>query len=183
MSAFTRRHLQVALGILWLLDGGLQLQPFMFSHSFLTHVIEPTAAGQPRFVAVSILRAAHLMSRHLAFDNSGAAAIQVLIGVGMLVPRTVKPALLVSFAWALGVWALGEGFGVLPACPPTSPPTGPALPSRPAAASHRARWPTWTRRWAGRAPATGHRSPSGSPWWRPASAPASCMTNGATPPP
>jgi hypothetical protein len=71
--------------------------------SFLTHVIEPTAAGQPRIVAVSILGAAHLMSGHLAFYNSGAATIQVLIGVGLLFPRTVKPTLLVSFGWALGV--------------------------------------------------------------------------------
>jgi hypothetical protein len=109
----TRRILQVALGILWLVDGGLQLQPFMFSQGFLTQVIEPTAAGQPRVVAVSILGAAHLMSRHLAFYNTAAAIIQILIGVGLLFPRTVKPALLASFGWALGVWAFGEGFGVL----------------------------------------------------------------------
>jgi cytochrome b561 len=31
----------------------------------------------------------------------------------MLFPRTVKAALLMSFGWALAVWAVGEGFGVL----------------------------------------------------------------------
>lgn len=113
LPALTQRHLQIALGALWLLDGGLQFQPFMFSHSFLPQVIEPTAAGQPHMVAVSILGAAHLMSRHLAFYNTGAAAVQILIGVGLLYPRTVKPALFASFGWALGVWAFGEGFGLL----------------------------------------------------------------------
>jgi hypothetical protein len=91
----------------------LQFQPFMFTPSFLTRVIEPTAAGQPHMVAASILAVAHLMSRHLALYNTGAATIQILIGVGLLFPRTVKPALVASFAWALGVWVFGEGFGVL----------------------------------------------------------------------
>jgi hypothetical protein len=109
----TRRRLQVALGILWLFDGGLQFQPFMFSRSFPMQVIEPAAAGQPRIVAVSILGTAHLMSHHLALYNSGAATIQILIGVGLLFPRMVKPALLASFGWALGVRAFGEGFGLL----------------------------------------------------------------------
>jgi len=41
------------------------------------------------------------------------AGVQILIGVGLLVRQTVKPALVLSFAWALGVWGLGEGFGML----------------------------------------------------------------------
>lgn len=109
----TRRHLQVALGLIWLLDGGLQLQPFMFSGSFLPRVIEPAAQGQPAVVAAGVLDVAHLMSRHLPVYNTGAAATQLLIGIGLLFPRTVKPALVLSFGWALGVWAFGEGFGLL----------------------------------------------------------------------
>jgi hypothetical protein len=109
----SRRHLQIALGTAWLLDGGLQLQPFMFSRGFVTGVLEPAAAGQPYFIAVSILGVAHLMARHLALYNTGAALIQVIIGAGLLFPRTVKAALLVSFGWAGGVWAFGEGFGIL----------------------------------------------------------------------
>lgn len=114
LPLLTRRGLQVALGILWLLDGGRQFQPFIFSRGFLTQVIEPAAAGQPRTVVVSIPGAAHLMSRRLGLYYSGAATIQILIGVGLLFLRTVKPALLASFGWALGVWAFGEGFGLLP---------------------------------------------------------------------
>jgi hypothetical protein len=85
----------------------------MFSRDFLAQVIEPSAAGQPHIVAVAVLGAAHLMSGHLAFYNSGAATLQILIGSGLLSPRTVKPALLASFAWALGVWTFGEGLGLL----------------------------------------------------------------------
>jgi hypothetical protein len=112
-TLITRRRLQVALGLIWLLDGGLQLQPFMFSGSFLPQAIEPAAQGQPSVVATGVLDAAHLMSRHLAVFNAGAAAIQLIIGIGLLFPRTVKPALALSFGWALGVWAFGEGFGLL----------------------------------------------------------------------
>ena len=65
-TLITRQRLQVALGLIWLLDGGLQLQPFMFSGSFLPQVIEPAAQGQPSVVATGVLDAAHLMSRHLA---------------------------------------------------------------------------------------------------------------------
>lgn len=111
--AISQRHLQIALGALWLLDGALQLQPFMFSKSFLTTVIGAAAAGQPHFLGVTILDVAHLMARHLAFYNSSAASIQIIIGVGLLFPRTVRPALIVSFGWACGVWVFGEGAGML----------------------------------------------------------------------
>ena len=39
--------------------------------------------------------------------------MQILIGVGLLIRQTVKPALVLSLVWALGVWSLGEGFGML----------------------------------------------------------------------
>jgi hypothetical protein len=54
------------------------------------------------------LTAAHPFAWNLLF-----AAIQVLIGVGLLVPRTARLALIASIAWALGVWYLGEGLSGL----------------------------------------------------------------------
>ncbi|MGO9954613.1 MAG: hypothetical protein ACLP50_01295, partial [Solirubrobacteraceae bacterium] len=42
-----------------------------------------------------------------------AALAETSIGVGLLVRRTVKPALLVSFAWAVNIWLTGEGLGGL----------------------------------------------------------------------
>jgi hypothetical protein len=45
-----RRGLQLCLGLIWLLDAALQYQPVMFRSSFATMIIEPAAAGNPRFV-------------------------------------------------------------------------------------------------------------------------------------
>src|SRR5205807_2773962 len=38
---------------------------------------------------------------------------QLLIGIGLVYRRTVKLALLTSFAWAAGIWFAGEGLGML----------------------------------------------------------------------
>jgi hypothetical protein len=107
------RSIQVALGLLWLLDGLLQLQPFMFTKGFVSEVIAGNTAGQPAIIGVPITWAAHFMAPHIALWNTAFAVIQIAIGLGLLWRRTVKQALLLSFAWALGVWWFGEGFGGL----------------------------------------------------------------------
>jgi hypothetical protein len=107
------RSLQIALGLLWLLDGVLQLQPFMFGHRFITEVLLPSAAGQPAPVAHSIAWSAHLVAHHLVVWNGLFAAAQITVGVGLLRRRTVRTALVASFVWAGLVWWLGEGFGML----------------------------------------------------------------------
>lgn len=107
------RALQIALGSLWLLDGTLQCQPFMFSRAFVTKVIAPNAAGQPALVAQPIVWMSHLIEPRVALFNAFAAALQMLIGAGLLYRRTVKAALIASFAWAFGVWWFGEGLGML----------------------------------------------------------------------
>ncbi len=108
-----RRALQVALGSLWLLDAALQAQPFMFHRSFVAQVIEPNAAGQPGLIGHPIVWMGHLIAPRVALFNAFAVAIQLLIGLGLMHPRTVKPALLASFAWAAGIWWFGEGLGML----------------------------------------------------------------------
>ena len=112
-SLGTERGLQVALGLIWLTDGVLQLQPFMFTRSFVTQIITPNTIGQPRFVAWPITLAEHLIEPRVALFNAFVATLQILIGLGLLYRPTVKVALLSSFAWALGVWWIGEGLGGL----------------------------------------------------------------------
>jgi hypothetical protein len=107
------RALQIALGSLWLLDAALQCQPFMFHRSFATQIIEPNASGQPGLIGHPIAWMGDLIAPHVAIFNAVAAAVQLLIGLGLMHPRTVKPALLASFAWVAGVWWFGEGFGML----------------------------------------------------------------------
>jgi hypothetical protein len=109
LPRITRRQLQVALGLLWLLDAALQAQSFMFTSGFATQVIAPVGQGQPGFVSGPVHWASTVIAAHPVAWNIPFAGIQLLIGVGLLVPRTARLALGASIAWALGVWYLGEG--------------------------------------------------------------------------
>jgi hypothetical protein len=109
----TRRHVQIALGLLWLLDGGLQLQPFMLGTGFARQVIAPAAAGQPHFVAAPVQWGASVIAAHPVAWDVPFAAIQLLIGLGLLVPRTARLTLAASLPWSLGVWFFGEGLSGL----------------------------------------------------------------------
>lgn len=103
---------RVCLGLLWILDGALQFQAFMYSRGF-TQSLVSTASGQPAWLAESMRWAAHLAQRDLAVVNTLFALTQVLIGVGVLTRRAAKPALAASIAWAAIVWWFGEGVGML----------------------------------------------------------------------
>jgi hypothetical protein len=107
----TRRHLQIALGVLWLLAGVLQMQSFMYTRGFAEQIIAAAGQGQPGFVSAPLHLASTIIADHPAAWNVPFAAIQLLVGAGLLVPRTARVALAASIAWALGVWYLGEGLG------------------------------------------------------------------------
>lgn len=109
----TKRTVQIVLGLLWILDAVLQFQPKMFGTGFVSMVIAPNATGQPALVATSITRMAHFLSRDVALWNTVFGLAQLAIGVGILVKRTLRPALAASIGWAFGVWWFGEGFGGL----------------------------------------------------------------------
>lgn len=108
-----RRISQTALGAVWLIDGALQLQPAMFGKAFVTSVILPNAVGQPGIVALPLTWMAHDIQPHVALFNALAASLQVAIGLALVFPRTVKPALAVSFVWAASIWFVGEGLGAI----------------------------------------------------------------------
>lgn len=105
------RLVQVLLGCVWLADGALQLQPSMFGRGFVTGMLMPTAAGNPGPVASSITAMARFLEPHIAAWNVLFALTQLAIGAGLLLRRTVRPALAVSFAWSLLVWWFAEGLG------------------------------------------------------------------------
>ncbi|SEM18317.1 hypothetical protein [Streptacidiphilus jiangxiensis] len=109
----TRRHIQIALGVLWLLDGALQLQSYMFTSGFAHQIIDPAAAGQPVGVAAPVHWAAHLIAAAPVLTNTVFALGQLALGAGLLWARTARWALAASIAWALSVWLLGEGLGGL----------------------------------------------------------------------
>jgi hypothetical protein len=110
-SAGPRRRLQIALGLLWLLDAALQYQPYMFSRAFATKIISASAAGSPGPVASPVLAASRLMLHNPAAWNAVFATLQLALAVGLLWRPGVRAALTVSIAWSLAVWWLGESLG------------------------------------------------------------------------
>jgi hypothetical protein len=108
----TARRAQTVLGLIWLLDGGLQFQSFMYSKGFLQSLLAG-AAGQPAWLHASIVWGVRFANGDLGLWNTLFAVTQVLIGAGLLIRPLAKPALLASFGWALVVWWFGEAFGGL----------------------------------------------------------------------
>jgi hypothetical protein len=106
-----RRSLQLALGALWIVDGALQLQPFMLSRGFADHILQPAAAENPGWVSAPILYFAHLVASQPVLCDLLFGLIQLAIGLGLLLRRTVRPALIATVLWAVVVWYLGEGLG------------------------------------------------------------------------
>ena len=104
---------QVGLGLLWLIDGALQFQPSMFGQAFINGVILPGTTGQPAPIAAVMSWLADRIAPHIVLFNTGAATLEVLIGLGLLYRPTVKLSLLVSSAWAGAIWFAGEGLGML----------------------------------------------------------------------
>jgi len=106
-----RRSLQIALGLIWLLDGALQLQPFIFGKHFVTAFLVGTQAGNAQMIKAPMGWVAHLVLHNPAFFNSVFAFIQLSLAAGMVWRPMVKRALAASVLWSLGVWWFGEGMG------------------------------------------------------------------------
>jgi hypothetical protein len=105
-----RRALQLGLAAIWLLDGVLQYQPFMYTKAF-AQSLAGTAAGNPAVIARPITWDANLVGHHLVLVNTIFATIQLLLGLGIAFRPTVRLALAGSIAWSIGVWWFGEGLG------------------------------------------------------------------------
>lgn len=110
----TTRGIQIALGLIWLLAGLLQFQSFMYTHGIITEVFAPAAEHQWSIVGGPMKTIDNFYGHDLTLWNTLAAEIQCAIGLGLILSKkTVKPALIASFGWALTVWWFGEGFGGL----------------------------------------------------------------------
>ncbi len=110
----TTRGIQIALGVVWLLDGLFQFKSFMFTHGIVTEVFAPAAEKQWSIVGGPMKTFDSFYGRDLTLWNSLSGEIQVAIGLALICSRRlVRPALVVSFAWSLVVWWFGEGFGGL----------------------------------------------------------------------
>ena len=107
-----RRRLQLALAAIWLLDAVLQFQALMFSRSF-PQMLAAAADDNPALIADPITWSARLVDQHVALANASFASIQLVLALGIAWRPATRAALAASVAWALAVWWLGEGLGLL----------------------------------------------------------------------
>ena len=112
-SGRRRRQVEVALGVLWLLDGALQFQPHMFTREFMEGILGMANMGLPGPIARADFEVARLLTTGYSVWNAAFASLQVAIGAGLIWGRgrTVGWARGLSIVWALGVWTIGEGIG------------------------------------------------------------------------
>jgi hypothetical protein len=105
------RFVQLALAGFWAIDALLQLQPANFTGQLVLGTILGNAENQPQPIYGSLVFAARLLAPVHIELNLAIVVVEIALACGLLSRRRVKLALVVSIAWALGVWWLGEGFG------------------------------------------------------------------------
>jgi hypothetical protein len=105
----------MALGVIWLVDGALQFQPYMFSKEFFAGVLGMANMGLPGLLSRVDYDVSSMLATHPAWWNSSFATFQVAIGAGLLYGRgrVAVAARSASILWGIGVWLIGEGAGAL----------------------------------------------------------------------
>ena len=111
----SRKMLQRIIGVLWLIDGLLQLQPQMFTMNMVNGIMKPMLQGQPGLVEPTLQFIVNQTTLHLTAVNLLIAIVQILLGLGFLLlpDRWVKEVVFASIVWALIVWYGGEGMSML----------------------------------------------------------------------
>jgi hypothetical protein len=111
----SRKALQRVLGVLWLIDGLLQLQPQMFTMNMVNGVMKPYLSGQPGLFEPSLQFIVNQTTFHLIEVNLLIVIVQVLLGLGFLLlpERWMFELVMASIVWALIVWYGGEGMSML----------------------------------------------------------------------
>jgi hypothetical protein len=113
VSSLAYRRLCQALGLLWVLDGALQLQPYMWGPGFFADLIGMANMGLPHAIEQVDFRLTDLLAAHPLPWDLLFAGVQIGLGIGLLSDRFRRAALASSVVWGLVVWVVGEGFGGL----------------------------------------------------------------------
>lgn len=112
-SRTLRRGLQLALAGLWVLDGLLKFQPFMYTKNFAPQTLGAAVDGAPFWLADPVDWAARILERHTVAPMLAFALIEIAIGVLMVYPRTARLGLLAGMGWVPFLWFFAEGLGGL----------------------------------------------------------------------
>jgi uncharacterized membrane protein YphA (DoxX/SURF4 family) len=100
----SQKRLRQILGVLWLIDGLLQLQPAMFTMNMVNKVMDPTAVGQPGPIAASLNWIIAVTTHNLIAINLLIVVVQVILGVLLIAGFWVRGTVIASIVWALIVW-------------------------------------------------------------------------------
>ncbi|MCL4342910.1 MAG: hypothetical protein M1267_03545 [Candidatus Thermoplasmatota archaeon] len=110
-----RKFLRIAFGLLWFIDGLLQLQPLL-GIAFIEETVSPgliMGSYQP-WLSSLINTTADAWNLNPMVYDSIAAAIQIFGGAIMLIgPRDLlyKAVLILSIPWSILIWIVAEGLG------------------------------------------------------------------------
>jgi cytochrome oxidase Cu insertion factor (SCO1/SenC/PrrC family) len=110
-----RRLIRIGFGVLWLVDGVLQMQPAM-PLGLPANVTGPAADGAPGWVRHVVDFGGQAWSYHPVAAAASAVWIQIGIGIWLLTAargRWSQLGGLASLGWGLVVWIFGEAFGGL----------------------------------------------------------------------
>ncbi|MDA8275033.1 MAG: hypothetical protein M0029_06595 [Actinomycetota bacterium] len=109
-----RRQVRAVLGALWLLDAALQCRPRFFHARAWQLGVAQSVMGEPTWVSRWTSIVVGLIAAHPALLDGVVVAVQVGLGLALLLDRLPRSAVVVSVPYAIGVWWVGEGLGVLP---------------------------------------------------------------------
>ena len=108
-----RRVLRIGFGVLWLLDGALQIQAHM-PLGLPENVVAPSAQGSPAWLVSVVHWGLHVWENHPV--QAAVAAVWIQLGLGLWLLLVVRGRWsrlggAVSVGWALCVWVFGESMG------------------------------------------------------------------------
>jgi cytochrome oxidase Cu insertion factor (SCO1/SenC/PrrC family) len=110
---FARKVLRIGFGVLWLVDGALQIQSHM-PLGLPENVVAPSTQGSPAWLVSVVHWGLHVWENHPVQAAVAAVWIQLGLGLWLLLVargRWSRIGGLVSIGWALCVWVFGESMG------------------------------------------------------------------------
>ena len=106
-----RRRLQLVLAGLWVLDGVLKLQPFMFTKDFGPMTLGVASHGAPGWLADPIDRVQKIIVNHPVGPMVVFALVELAIGFAIAYRPTVRYGLIACVCWVPFLWFFAEGLG------------------------------------------------------------------------